>query len=63
MLSQDEAKYLEILRKIPPEKKLKSAFELYEFARSRVTSEILRQNPQIDANELDRLVKEKFLAQ
>ena len=60
MPTENDGKYLEILRKIPPEKKLKSAFELYDFARQRITSEILRQNPKIDKYELKRLAREKF---
>lgn len=60
MSVKDEEKYLEILRKVPSEKKLKSAFDLYDFARQRFTSEILRQNPRIDKSELKRIVREKF---
>jgi hypothetical protein len=62
MATKDEEKYLEIVRKIPSNKKLETAFELYEFARTRVASEILRQNPQIKKTELDKLLRERFAA-
>jgi hypothetical protein len=60
MSLKDEEKYFEILKKIPSNKKLESAFELYEFARARVASEIRRQNPHIKEPELNGLLKEKF---
>ena len=59
-MSTDDLNYLEIVRKIPSEKKLASAFELYEFAYTRASSEILRQNPQIKKSELNRILREKF---
>jgi len=62
MLPAEKEKHLEILRKIPSHKKLQSAFELYDFARQRVSSEILRQNPNISKKELSRLVNERFLS-
>ena len=60
MLPAEKEKHLEILRKIPSHKKLQSAFELYDFARQRVSSEILRQNPQISQEELKKVVNERF---
>lgn len=57
---KDDEKQLEILKNLPTNKRLESAFELYEFARARVSSEIYRQNPQITVSELNRLVKERF---
>ena len=62
MTSRDEDKYLDILRKIPTNKKLESAFELYEFARRRISSELRRQNPQASEMEISKLLKERFAA-
>jgi hypothetical protein len=60
LMNEDENKYLEILRKIPIEKKLKSAFELYEFARNRIIAEIQRRNPTIAETDLKKMIQERF---
>ena len=60
MTVKDDEKQLEILKNLPANKRLESAFELYEFARARVSSEIRRQNPQIDDSKLNQLVKDRF---
>jgi hypothetical protein len=56
----DDDKYLEIIKKIPSNKRLESAFELYEFARRRISSELRRQNPYINETEISKMVRERF---
>ncbi|MBU0671811.1 MAG: hypothetical protein KJ732_02150 [Candidatus Margulisbacteria bacterium] len=61
MTSKDKEKHLEILKNLPTNKRLESAFELYEFARNRVASEIRRQNPQMEQSELNKEIYKRFI--
>lgn len=56
-----EFKQLESLRRLKSFDKLRIAFELYDFARSRITSEIRRINPGITEQELLKKVNERFV--
>lgn len=60
MASRDDDKYLEIIRSLSTDKKLQSAFALYDFGRNRVAAEIRRQNPEIDEIELKQRVNKRF---
>lgn len=51
---------IEILRQLKPSKRIKIGFELYDFARSRVASEIRRNNPGITDKELLSKLNERF---
>jgi len=57
---QNEAVYLDILRKMKGEKKLKTAFELYEIALNLCKQNILEQNPGITDKELKKMVFKRF---
>ncbi len=57
---QTEAVYLDILRKMKGEKKLKTAFELYEIALNLCTQNILEQNPGITDKELKKMLFKRF---
>ena len=61
-MSKDQDKCLEILRKIPPYKRIQSSFELYDFAKERLTAELFLQNPQMSEQEVKKIVKERFVA-
>ena len=63
MSVKDDEKHLEILRKLPTNKRLESAFELYDFARIRVASELRRQNPEMAEPELNKEVNKRFVSQ
>jgi len=60
MAVKDDKKHLEILRNLPTNKRLESAFELYDFARLRVASEVRRQNPQMNASEINNEINKRF---
>ena len=57
---QTETVYLDILRKMKGEKKLKTAFELYEIALNLCKQNILEQNPGITDKELKKMVFKRF---
>jgi hypothetical protein len=50
----------EILRKMPGWKRLKIAFELYDFARTLIRSRIHNAHPELSAGQIERLVTERF---
>ena len=50
----------EILRQLKPSDRIKIAFELYDFARSRIAAEIRRNNPGITKDELLNKLNERF---
>lgn len=56
----DNIKQIEILRRLKPPDRIKIGFELYDFARSRVASEIRRNNPDITKEELLNRLNERF---
>jgi len=55
-----ESVYIEVLRKMSGEKKIKTAFELYEIALNLCIQSILEQNPEIKDNELRDMLFERF---
>ena len=57
---QTESVHLEILRKMKGERKLKTAFELYEIALNLCKQNILEQNPGITDRELKKMVFKRF---
>lgn len=56
----DNLNQIEILRQLKPSNRIKIGFELYDFARSRVASEIRRNNPSITKEELLNRLNERF---
>ena len=62
-MTKDEAKCLEIMQKMPPSQKLESAFSLYDFARQRVKAEIKRRKPRLKADQLNKMVNQRFVNQ
>lgn len=56
----DNMKQIESLRHLKPYQRIKTAFELYNFARSRIGAEIKRNNPDITKEELLKLLNERF---
>jgi len=57
---ETETAYLEILRRMDGEKKLKTAFELYEIALNLCRESILEKNSTITGEELKREVFKRF---
>lgn len=51
---------IEILKNLSSAERLELAFDLHEFARNRISAEIFRLNPQLEKEELDKLVKKRF---
>lgn len=61
MKSDDaEAKRTEIYRSMPPERKLRIAYELYLFARRVVESSIREYHPHIGPEEIKKKMHERF---
>ena len=60
-MNRDEEKCLEIMQKIPTYKRIQASFDLYDFAKERITAELYRQNPHISASKLKDLVRERFV--
>jgi len=57
---QTEPVYLEILRNMDGEKRLKTSFELYEIALNLSRQSILEQNPNITEKELKQILFKRF---
>jgi hypothetical protein len=57
---QTEIVYLDILRKMTGERKLKIAFQLYEMALSLCRQSIREKNPDIKDKELNRILFKRF---
>jgi len=55
-----EEKQTSIFRMMSTGKKLELAFDLYDFARKRVSGEISRTNPGLKKSEIENLVKKRF---
>jgi hypothetical protein len=55
-------KQIEILKKKTPAERLSLAFGLFDFARQRITAEILRLNPDLKPPELTKLVNQRMNA-
>ena len=53
MNKEENARQIESLQRLKPYQRIKIAFELHDFARSRIAAEIRRTNP--DENEKDIL--------
>lgn len=51
---------IEILRRLKPSNRLKIAFELYDFTRSRIAAEIRRNNPGMTEEELLDKLNQRF---
>lgn len=59
-MEQMAEKQIEILRKKSTAERLKLAFDLYDFARLRVETEIIRQNPNLPKNEIKKILRKRF---
>jgi|GEM_PF-1428359 len=57
---QTEPVYLEILRSMDGEKRLKTAFKLYEIALNLSRQNVLEQNPNITEKELKKILFKRF---
>lgn len=57
---QTELVYIKILREMTGERKLKTAFELYELARNLCRQSIIEQNPNISDTDLKRMLFKRF---
>ncbi len=51
---------IEILKKMSSSERLNLSFNLYDFARQRVESEIRHQSPELSDNEVNLLVNKRF---
>ena len=51
---------IKILKKMSSSERLNLAFNLYDFARQRVESEIKHQNPNLNNNEVNILINKRF---
>ncbi len=57
---EDNIKQIESLRRLKPYQRIRIAFELYDFARSRIAAEIKRGNPGITEKELLNKLNNRF---
>ena len=57
---EDTQVQIEILRRLLPEHKLRAAFELYDFARTRVLAVLREQYPGLNRDELQDKLRERF---
>jgi hypothetical protein len=60
MNREDNLKQIESLRRLKPYQRIKTAFELYDFARSRIAAQIKRNNPGITKKQLLNKLNERF---
>jgi DNA-binding PadR family transcriptional regulator len=56
---QNHKRYVEILRRMTPEQRLKKAFELNEFGRALFRRGLERRHPELSAEELKHLEREQ----
>ena len=59
-MNEIEQKQIELLRRLKPSNRLKIAFELYDFARSRIAAEIRRNYPGITQEQLLDKLNQRF---
>jgi len=52
---------IEILRRLKAHQRIKAAFELHDFARSRIAAEIKRNNPNLTKGELLKQLNGRFV--
>ena len=57
---QTELVYIKVLREMTGEKRLKTAFELYELALNLCKQSILEQNPNISDTDLKKMLFKRF---
>lgn len=57
---ETEPVYIKVLRKMTGERKLKTAFELYEIALNLCRQNILEQNPSITEAEIKKMLFKRF---
>lgn len=57
----DNVKQIACLRRLKPYQRIRTAFELYNFARARIAAEIKRNNPNITEKELLNTLNKRFL--
>lgn len=60
MNREDNAKQIESLRRLKPYQRIKIAFDLYNFSRSRIAAEIRRKNPNITKEQLLDMLNKRF---
>jgi hypothetical protein len=54
--------YIEILRSMTPEQRLRKAFELTAMARELARAGVSRQHPDLDPDVIDRLTRDRIMA-
>ena len=54
--------YIEILRSMTPEQRLRKAFELTAMTRELARAGVSRQHPDLDPEEIDRLTRERIMS-
>jgi len=59
-LANIDEQQIEILQKMSSAERLTLSFNLYDFARQRVESEIRRQNPELDNKGINALLNKRF---
>jgi hypothetical protein len=60
MIKENNVKQIEYLRHLQPYQRIKVAFELYDFARSRISGELKRNHPELNNKELLSKLNERF---
>jgi ABC-type Na+ transport system ATPase subunit NatA len=60
MASQDDKKYLEILKKLTADAKLNSAFDLFDLAKERIASQIKKESPLMSQLQLKQKINERL---
>ena len=59
---EDTKEQIEILRRLRPQDRLRAAFELYEFARTRIAATLKQQYPNLNEGQLRNKVRERLWA-
>lgn len=57
---EDTKEQIEILRRLRPQDRLRAAFELHEFAWTRIASTLRERSPDLDEEELNAKVRERL---
>lgn len=57
---EDTKEQIKILRRLRPKDRLKTAFELHEFARARITAILKQRYPELNEKQLKNKVRERF---
>lgn len=53
--------YIEVLRSMTPDQRLRKAFELTALTRKLARAGVVRQNPSLGSDEIDRLTRDRIM--